>query len=147
MSQAEILGEVTPSNQKMRLFEATVPAGFPSPALDHMEQKISLDVLLDLNAPQTYLVRVSGDSMIGEGIFDGDILIVRRSLTAGHGDIVVAAINGEVFVKRFHKKNDQIILMSANPKYPPRYILEGDELQVWGVVRQSVRWHYTSDKA
>ncbi len=147
MSHVVSLGRVAPSDQLVTLFDALVPAGFPSPALDHMEQKISLDALFDLDAPHTYLVRVSGESMIGAGIYDGDILVVSRSLNAGHGDIVVAALNGEVFVKRLHMQHQQIILMPENPRFSPRHILEGDELLIWGVVRNSIRWHGTSDKA
>lgn len=122
-------------------FSARVPAGFPSPAQDHLEKTISLDTLLDIDAPHTYLVRAHGDSMIGAGIFDGDVLVVSRALTARHGDIVIAAINGDSFVKRFIVQSGQLVLCSENPRYPPRYILEGDELLIWGVVTDSIRRH------
>ncbi|MEB3736352.1 S24 family peptidase [Halopseudomonas pachastrellae] len=88
-----------------------------------MEQKLSLDTLLDVHAPHT-TGQVSGNSMTGVGIHDGDVLVVSRALNAGHGDIVVAAVNGEVFVKRLHRQRHQIILLSENPDYAPRYILE-----------------------
>lgn len=146
MDQAVILGPAASCPEPITCFEASVPAGFPSPALDHMEQKISLDALLDLHAAHTYLVRVSGDSMTGVGIYDSDVLVVSRARDAAHGDIVVAAVNGEVFVKRLHRHGQQVILMSENPKYAPRHIMEGDELMVWGVVRHSIRWHCTSEK-
>ncbi len=90
-----ILGTLTPTYNELLCYEALVPAGFPSPALDHQEQKISLDALLDIRAPHTYLVKVSGDSMQGAGIFDGDLLIVSRALEAQPGQIVVACLNGE----------------------------------------------------
>lgn len=141
MQNVTFLGEIGPAGQLITLYESLVPAGFPSPALDHMEQKVSLDALLNLHAPHTYLVRVSGDSLIGAGIFDRDLLVVDRSLDAGHGDIVVASINGEMLVKRFLRKGARIILASENPAYPPRHILEHDELAVWGVVRHSIRCH------
>ena len=147
MSNATFIATLTPSTHLISQFDASVPAGFPSPALDHMEQKLSLDTLLDVHAPHTYLVRVSGNSMTGVGIHDGDVLVVSRALNAGHGDIVVAAVNGEVFVKRLHRQRHQVILLSENPDYAPRYILEGDELLIWGVVRNSIRWYATSDKA
>tara|TARA_R110001606_G_scaffold155216_4_gene297386 strand:- start:7103 stop:7438 length:336 start_codon:yes stop_codon:yes gene_type:complete len=111
-----------------------------------MEQKISLDQLLDVHAPHTYLVRVRGDSMTGAGIHDGDILVVSRALTAGHGDIVVAAVNGEVFVKRLIRRGQQLILQPENPQFAPLHVLEGDELQIWGVVRNSIRWHLPCEK-
>ena len=77
--------------------------------------------------------------MQGAGIFDGDVLVVSRARDARHGDIVIAAVNGDTFVKRFTRHGDQVVLCSENPKYPPHYILEGDELLIWGVVTGSVR--------
>mgnify|MGYP003625378875 FL=1 len=121
-------------------------SSYGNATLDHMEQKISLDQLLDVHAPHTYLVRVRGDSMTGAGIHDGDILVVSRALTAGHGDIVVAAVNGEVFVKRLIRRGQQLILQPENPQFAPLHVLEGDELQIWGVVRNSIRWHLPCEK-
>ena len=141
MATATILGPVANSSIALPFFSARVPAGFPSPAQDHLEQKISLDDLLGIDAPQTYLVRVDGLSMIGAGIFDGDILVVNRALTACHGDIVIADLNGDTFVKCFTREGQQIVLCSENPAFAPRYILEGDELRIWGVVTDSIRRH------
>jgi len=76
--------------------------GFPSPAQDHAEAPISLDVLLDIQAPHVYIVRASGNSMIGAGIYDGDWLIIDRSLTARHGHIIIAALHGEPLVRRLY---------------------------------------------
>jgi|LSQX01.1.fsa_nt_gb DNA polymerase V len=144
MSNAHILCDLTPGTDTISFFDARVPAGFPSPATDHVEKKISLDDLLDIHAPHTYLVRVSGDSMIGAGIYDCDILVVSRAREARHRDIVVAALNGDVLVKRIWLR-EQTILMPENPAYAPRYILEGDELQVWGIVTHSIRSHATGE--
>lgn len=141
MGTATILGPVASSSTQLLYFSAYVPAGFPSPAQDHLEQKISLDELLDIDAPHTYLVRAAGESMTGAGIFDQDILIVSRALGAKHGDVIIAAINGDFFVKRFTRAGEQIVLHSENPKYSPRFIMEGDELEVWGVVTDSLRRH------
>jgi len=141
MAKAFILGPIGSSAIELPFFSCHVPAGFPSPAQDHMEQALSLDALLDIDAPHTYLVRAQGHSMEGAGIFDGDVLVVSRALTAKHGDIVIAAINGDTFVKRFTRQGDQVVLCSENPKYSPRYILEGDELLIWGVVTGSIRRH------
>jgi DNA polymerase V len=129
------------SGQTYPFFEFRVPAGFPSPAHDHLEQQLSLDELLDLRAPHVYLVRVSGDSLIGAGIFDGDLLVVNRARDAKSGDIVVATLNNEPLVKRFCRETGQVVLRSENPRYAPRYVLDGDELEVWGVVAYSVRSH------
>lgn len=141
MSNARILGELNICNTQLPVFEARIPAGFPSPALDHMEQKLSLDVLLDLQTPHTYVVSVSGDSMTGTGIFDGDHLIVSRAIPAKPGHVVVACLNGDVLVKRLAQEQGQFILRSENPAYSPRYILENDELMIWGVVTHSLRNH------
>lgn len=143
MSNATLLGATAPAITLLPLFDAKVPAGFPSPALDHMEQRISLDELLDIQAPHTYIVRVCGDSMQEAGIFDEDLLVVSRALPAQNGDVIVASINGEVFVKRLCRDGQQIILRPENPRYAPRYIIEGDELLVWGVVTHSIHGHRT----
>ncbi len=143
MSTALILGPLQHSSKVLLLFDARVPAGFPSPALDHMEQKLSLDALLDLQATHTYVVAVSGDSMTGAGIFDGDHLIVSRAIPAKPGHVVVACLNGDVLVKRLAQEQGQFILQSENPAYSPRYILENDELTIWGVVTHSLRNHLT----
>ena len=141
MSNATLLGYIEPSSALLPLFDAKVPAGFPSPALDHMEHKLSLDELLDINAPHTYVVLVSGDSMTGAGIFDGDHLIVSRALEAKPGDVVVACLNGDVFVKRLGKSHGTYVLQSEHPDYAPRYVLDDDELMIWGVVSHSLRNH------
>ena len=141
MSNAHILNPIAPGNTALPYYQALVPAGFPSPALDHMQRKLSLDELLDIQAPHTYIVRVSGDSMSGCGIFDGDFLIVSRALEARPGHIVVACVNGDVCVKRLAKEHNQLLLRSENPAYSPRYILDNDELLIWGVVTHSVRKH------
>ena len=142
MATATILGAVGGSDIELPFFSSRVPAGFPSPAQDHLEQKLSLDQLLDIDAPHTYLVRVEGESMIDIGIFDGDIMVVNRAMPWRHRDIVIAEINGETFVKRLIQNGQQIVLRSENPKFAPRYILEGDELRIWGVVTDSIRRHH-----
>ncbi|ATR85560.1 peptidase S24 [Pseudomonas sp. HLS-6] len=108
-----------------------------------MEHKLSLDALLDLQATHTYVVAVSGDSMTGAGIFDGDHLIVSRAIPAKPGHVVVACLNGDILVKRLAQEQGQFILQSENPAYSPRYILENDELTIWGVVTHSLRNHLT----
>ena len=138
-SNAVIIGPLASSNVEIPFFVCRVPAGFPSPAQDHMDQPLSLDELMDVNAPHAYLVQASGDSMIGVGIFDGDVMVVNRKLDAMPGHIVIAALNGEVCVKRLTKRGDQYVLESANPKYLARFIMEGDEFDVWGVVTGSLR--------
>lgn len=137
-----MIGRLRTSELQLPYFDAHIPAGFPSPALDHMEHKLSLDKLLHIEAPHTYVVQVCGDSMIGAGIFDGDYLIVSRALQAKSGDIVVACLNGDVFVKRLGKKQEVFVLQSEHPDYPARYVLDNDELMIWGVVTHSLRNHH-----
>ncbi|MFF7706702.1 translesion error-prone DNA polymerase V autoproteolytic subunit [Pseudomonas sp. NPDC007930] len=136
-----IIGPLAASSACVPVYSFRVPAGFPSPATDHLEQAISLDELLGLRAPHIYLVRIEGDSMQGAGIFDGDLVVVDRSAEPAHGDIVIAAVNGEPLCKRLHRKEGEVALLSENKRFPPRYILDGDELQIWGVVTFSVRSH------
>jgi DNA polymerase V len=136
-----VLGPLEPSVYPLPFFAYRVPAGFPSPAADHLEKHISVDELFDLRAPHIYLVKIDGDSMIGAGLFSGDLVIVDRGREARHGDIVIAALNGEPVCKRLHCKGTEVILQSENPAYPQRFILESDEMAIWGVVRYSVRDH------
>ncbi len=81
------------------LFSDLVQCGFPSPAADYVEQRIDLNQLLIQHPSATYFVKASGDSMIDGGISDGDLLIVDSAITASHGDIVIAAVDGEFTVK------------------------------------------------
>ncbi|WP_430446257.1 MAG: LexA family protein [Pseudomonas piscis] len=136
-----ILGPIAEGGRKVPLCLFRVPAGFPSPAADHIEQQISLDQVLNIRAPHVYLVSISGESMQGAGIFDGDLAIVDRSIEAVHGHIVIALLNNDPVCKRLCLRGKDVVLLSENPKYPPRYVLEGDELTIWGVVTSSVRSH------
>lgn len=136
-----VLGPVSTGGEKLPLYSFHVPAGFPSPAADHIEKHLSLDELFDIRAPHVYLVKIDGDSMQGAGIYSGDIVIVDRSLYAEHGDIVIAALNSEPVCKRLHMRDNSFVLHSENSKYPPRHVMEGDELVIWGVVKYSVRDH------
>lgn len=135
------LGLLKEEGAKLPLYSFRVPAGFPSPAADHIERHISLDELFCIRAPHVYLVKIEGDSMQGAGIYSGDLVIVDCSATPEHDSIVVAALNGESVCKRLHMRDGVLALRSENPRYPARYVLEGDELQIFGVVKYSVRDH------
>jgi DNA polymerase V len=93
------LAPLSATDLTLPLYGYRVSAGFPSPAQDHIEERISLDHLLEIHAPYTYLVRAHGDSMIRSGIYDGDLLVVDRSADAVQGDVIIAAINGDPVVK------------------------------------------------
>lgn len=121
------------------LFTSVVRAGFPSPADDHLERDLDLHELLITHPAATYYVRLSGDSMKDAGLYDGDILVVDRSLEPAHGNIVVAVVDGEFTVKRLYRKGGQIQLKPENALYPPIVITQESNLVVWGVVTGSVR--------
>jgi DNA polymerase V len=120
-----IIGPLQGQGTQLPFFAHLVPAGFPSPAADHLEKHISLDELFEIRAPHVYLVKIEGESMIGAGIYSGDLVIVDRGREAVHGDIVIAALNSEPLCKRLHRAGPQVILMSENKGFPLRYVLEG----------------------
>lgn len=129
-----VMGRPSPAQAFATYFDAAVPAGFPSPAADYEEMCLSIDELVGLRAPHTYLVRVAGDSMVGRGIHDGDILVVDRAIEPRPGYVVVAYVLGEMTVKTLGTAPDgRALLEAANPAYRPIAVPEG-ELQVWGVV-------------
>lgn len=113
---------------------ARVPAGFPSPAQDHAVSRIDLNQVLIRHPLATYFMTVSGPSMRDAGIDDRDRLMVDRALTPQHGNVVVAVIDGELTVKRLHRKNGVVNLVAANPTFPEIRMREETDLQVWGVV-------------
>ena len=115
-----------------------IPAGFPSPAADHTQDKIDLNQLLIRNKSATYMFRVKGDSMTGIGIYAGDTLLVDRSITPKHNHIVVATLNDEFTVKRLYSRGDVIKLIPENNIYPTRLIKDGDDFSIWGVVTNNI---------
>ena len=122
------------SSYDLPLYNSKVPAGFPSPADDYVDIKLDLNSYLIKRPAATFLVRVSGDSMIGAGIYDDDILVVDRSLEPKHGKIVIAAIEGQLTVKRLHRKGGRVMLMPENDKHVPIDITDHDSIHIWGVV-------------
>ena len=115
----------------------SVHAGFPSVAQDYASGDLSLDEKLIDHPDTTFIIRVAGDSMTGAGIFDGDLLIVDRSLAARDGDVVIAALDGELTVKRLTRDKHGSYLHAENPAYPDiRPAPAGDNL-IWGVVTGS----------
>lgn len=118
---------------ELPLFLERVPCGFPSPAQDYVEESLDLNKLVVKHPSATYFVRVSGNSMIEAGIGDGDLLVVDRSLTAEHGDIVVAAVAGEFTVKELQTR-PLFRLVPHNADYAPIEFLAEEELQIFGVV-------------
>ena len=120
------------------LYLVHVSAGFPSPAQDYVEQRLDLNQLCVKRPAATYFVRVEGDSMIDAGIYPDDLLVVDRSVTAGHGDIVIASLNGEFTVKVLERE-PVVRLVPRNCRYSPIVINEGDDFEIFGVVTNVIR--------
>lgn len=118
----------------LTLFVGSVSAGFPSPAADYAQGKINLNEHLLLNENASFLFRVRGESMIDIGIYDGDTLIVDRSITPAHNQIVLAIVDEEFTVKRFYKRGQTVKLLAENQTFPPIMLKDGQELRIWGVV-------------
>ena len=120
------------------LYQSRVPAGFPSPADDYVETSLDLSEHLMGKKEATFFVRVAGDSMREAGIHDGDILVVDRSVEPEGGSVVVAALDGELTVKRYEVRSGYPYLMPEADGYDPIPIRDGQELVVWGVVQHVV---------
>ncbi len=116
------------------LFLTPVPAGFPSPAEDVMEGALNLHHYVVKHPAATFFVRATGDSMVPAGIHSGDILVVDRALEPKDGQVVIAALDGELTVKRLRQKQGQLFLVADNAQYPPIEVKADSDTHVWGVV-------------
>lgn len=134
--RATVLGQIGPSLTFLQYIDTRVPAGFPSPAADYEEVTLSIDELIDLRTPHVYLVRVEGPSMMGAGIYDGDVLVVNKALEARSGHIVVAYVDGGMTVKRLQITPAGVWLQPENPDY--RAIPVTESLHVWGVATHNL---------
>lgn len=120
------------------LFSDPVQCGFPSPAQDYVEQRIDLNGLLINHPSATYFVKAAGDSMIEGGISEGDLLVVDSSRKAEHGDIVIAAVDGEFTVKKLQVR-PSVQLNPMNSAYSPIIVGSEDTLDVFGVVTYIIK--------
>lgn len=121
--------------------EGGVRAGFPSPAQDYISEAIDLNKELIVHPATTYYARAVGDSMVGCGIDDGDLLVIDKSLEAQDGDIVVAFLDGEFTLKtvRFDHTHQCVWLIAANEEYPPIKVTEGNNFLIWGVLTYNIK--------
>ena len=124
---------VSSTDHEVPLGGSVIPAGFPSPT-DDFHETFDIASHIVQHPAATFFMRVAGDSMVGAGIFDGDLIVVDRSLEAESGDIVVAVVNGEFTLKRFRRNGSNIELVPENPKYRKMTLHERMELEIWGVV-------------
>lgn len=127
-----------PGLQRLPLYLTAVQAGWPSPADDYIDQQINLHELVVRNPPATFFLRAAGDSMLGCGIHDGDLLVVDRSVDAAHNRVVIAALDGELLVKRLIRRANRAWLAPANPEYPEIEITRREYVHIWGVVTHVV---------
>jgi DNA polymerase V len=129
-----LLPQDSPKSVDVPIFTSSVQAGFPSPADDHLEDKLDLNKYLIQHKEATFFVRAQGDSMLGAGIHSGDILVVDKSLQAVSGKIVIAVVDGDFTVKRLHKYGGKITLKAENDAFDDIKISSDSELIIWGVV-------------
>jgi len=128
------------SNSKGAIFIDTgISAGFPSPADDFKETRISLDEELITNKEATFFAKVNGQSMIGAGLDDNDLLVIDRSLEPENNKIAVCFLDGEFTVKRLKVKNGEVWLQPENPNYPIIKITEENDFVIWGIVTSVIK--------
>ena len=142
MKKKNILNFFTPKKENgigQWLAEEGISAGFPSPADDFKETRISLDRELVKNKEATFYARVSGDSMIGAGLDDGDLLVIDRSKNPENGKIAICLVDGEFTVKRIKKEKKRLYLIPENKKYKPIELKEENELIIWGIVEYVIK--------
>ena len=123
-------------------FDTGISAGFPSPADDFKEQRLSLDKELIKNKEATFFARVSGQSMIGAGLDDNDLLVIDRSLEPENNKIAVCFLDGEFTVKRLKVSKGEVWLQPENPNYKPIKITEENNFVIWGIVTNVIKKVY-----
>lgn len=126
------------SLREIPFFSCRIAAGFASPADDHLDNPIDLNQLMVPKPAATFMLKVEGDSMIGAGIHDGDLLIIDRSRTAVNGSIVIAVVHGELTVKRLQRDAAGIQLVPENPAFQPIKISDESDLHIWGCVTHAI---------
>lgn len=142
MKEKKTLNFFVPKKEKgigQWLAEEGISAGFPSPADDFKETRISLDKELVKNKEATFYARVDGDSMIGAGLDHEDLLVIDRSLNPENGKIAICLIDGEFTVKRIKKEGEKLYLIPENKKYKPIELKEENELIIWGIVSYVIK--------
>ena len=127
------------SNTELPLSTSGVSAGFPSPADDHFTFKLDINKVLIKNPTATFYARVNGVSMIDDGIDDGDLLVIDKSVDPYDNCLSVCYIDGEFTLKRFSLKKDHALLMPANKNYKPIKVTEDNNFIIWGVVRYVIK--------
>jgi DNA polymerase V len=123
--------------------QATVQAGFASPAEDHQVDRIDLMRQLVKHPQATFFIRISGDSMRDAGILNGSVVLVDRAIKPAHGQIVLAVIDGDFTCKRLYLRAGRMKLRAENPTYPDIIPKDGQTVEIWGVVVATIHQHPT----
>jgi len=116
-----------------------IPAGFPSPAEDYLENMLDLNQTLIKNPSATFFGRVKGESMRDAGVDNGDLLVIDKSLNYRKGALAVCFINGEFTLKRVQRHNGQVWLVPANPAYQPIPVSAEADFMIWGIVTYIIK--------
>ncbi len=124
---------------ELPLSSSGISAGFPSPAQDSSDLKLDLNRELVQNPASTFYARVSGVSMIGDGVDDGDLLVIDRSIAPYSGALAVCYIDGEFTLKRFQDEGSYGLLVPANPDYQPIKVTAENDFMIWGIVRYLIK--------
>ncbi len=127
------------TRQEIPVAGSDVKAGFPSPADDFLDLPLDLNRELVRNPASTFFVRVAGDSMTGDGIGNGDLLIVDKSIDPHDGCIAICCLDGEFTVKRLKLESDGVWLLPSNPAYKPIHAGRNNDFRIWGVVRHVIK--------
>lgn len=131
----------TDSSLSLPYADMGIQAGFPSPAQDYITESIDLNHELVRHPASTFYARVDGDSMIGDGIESGDILVVDRSLEPADGDLAVCCVDGEFTLKRLALRPGEIWLIPSNEMFDPILVTPESRFEVWGVVTHTIKRH------
>jgi len=135
----EIFPIITDTKLKLPLVDTGISAGFPSPADDFLDSSIDLNKALIKNKDATFYGRVKGDSMIGAGLNDGDLLIIDKSIEPKDGKIAVCFIDGDFTVKRIKMTKDVIWLIAENKNYKPIKVTKDNDFIIWGIVTNVIK--------
>jgi len=137
----EIFKADTTNELELEYADAGIQAGFPSPAQDYSGETIDLNRDLIMHPASTFYGRVAGDSMSDEGITEGDILVIDKSIEPEDGDLAVCCLDGDFTLKRikFDRRQQKLFLMPSNRHYRPIEVTPENEFMVWGVVIYTIK--------
>lgn len=138
-TQLDIFSADASTSLSLPYVESGIQAGFPSPAQDYIDESIDLNRELIKHPAATFFGRVSGDSMIDEGIEEGDILVIDKSLEPMNDDLAVCCIDGEFTLKRISIKENRILLLPSNPTFKPIEVVADNQFVIWGIVTYTIK--------